>query len=113
MDSATNQQYAARIEAELRQNILPLWIQHAVDRTRGTFFGSVTNDLVVDRQAPRGALLTARILWTYAAASRHYPDPEYRAMADFAYTDLIGRFLDRERSNLASRSTARRLASMH
>ena len=64
MDSATNQQYAARIETELRRNILPFWMQHAVDRARGTFFGSVTNDLVVDRQAPRGALLTARILWT-------------------------------------------------
>jgi len=100
MDSATNQQYAARIETELRRNILPFWMQHAVDRARGTFFGSVTNDLVVDRQAPRGALLTARILWTYAAASRHYPDPEYRAMADFAYADLIGRFLDREHGGL-------------
>ena len=38
----------------------------------GGFFGSVTNDLVVDRGAERGALLTSRILWTFSAAYARY-----------------------------------------
>ena len=83
-----------RIEADLRQNILPFWINHVVDHARGSFHGSMTNDLVVDGTAERGALLTTRILWTYAAAYRRYRDPAHLAMADYAYGDLIRHFHD-------------------
>jgi mannobiose 2-epimerase len=100
MDIALLNSYRARIQAELRRNILPFWMEHAVDHTRGTFFGSVTNDLVPDRDVTRGALLTSRILWTFAAAHLRHPDPAYREMADFAYADLIGRFFDRRHGGL-------------
>lgn len=86
----------ARIETDLRQNILPFWIERVVDRAGGTFHGALTNDLVPDLTAERGALLTTRILWTYAAAYRQYRDPAYLAMADHAYADLLARFHDRE-----------------
>jgi len=83
-----------RIEADLRQNVLPFWIERVVDR--GTFLGGLSNDLVPDRTVERGALLTTRILWTYAAAYRQYRDPAYLALADHAYADLLMRYLDRE-----------------
>jgi mannobiose 2-epimerase len=83
-----------RIETDLRQNILPFWINHGVDHSRGSFLGSLTNELDSDRTVERGALLTTRILWTYAAAYREYRDPAYLAMADLAYADLNKRFLD-------------------
>ena len=83
-----------RIEADLRGNILPFWIEHVVDRARGTFLGALTNDLVPDPAAERGALLTSRILWTYAAAYHAYNDPAYLAMADLAYSDLMNRYHD-------------------
>ncbi len=89
--------YITRIEADLRRNILPFWIDRVADRAGGTFHGALTNDLSVDRTAERGALLTTRILWTYAAAYRQYRDPAYLTMADHAYTDLLARFHDRER----------------
>ena len=85
---------ANRIEADLRGNVLPFWIRDVVDRPRGTFLGSLTNDLVADPTAERGSLLTARILWTYAAAFRHYGDAPYREMADFAHADLMARYHD-------------------
>ena len=88
--------YIARIEADLRQNILPFWIERVVDHAGGSFYGSLTNDLVTDPAAERGALLTTRILWTYAAAYRQYRAPAYLAMADHAYADLLTRFHDRE-----------------
>ena len=59
-----------RIEADLRGNILPFWIAHAVNRPADTFHGSLTNTLVADPAAERGALLSSRILWTYARAFR-------------------------------------------
>lgn len=83
-----------RIEADLRGNILPFWRNHAVNAAAGTFHGTLANDLTVDPAAERGALLTARILWTYAAAFRHYGDPADRRMADLAWADLNARYLD-------------------
>ena len=82
------------IEADLRGNILPFWIKHAVNAAGGTFHGALTNDLRIDPAAERGALLTSRILWTYAAAGRLYDDAAYRRMADLAYTDLMTRYHD-------------------
>lgn len=83
-------------EAELHNNILPFWIEHTVDQEHGGFYGKITNDLVVDTEAPRGALLTARILWTFSAAYRRYPKQAYLNMAHWAYYDLVKRFWDRE-----------------
>ncbi|MCX7681070.1 MAG: AGE family epimerase/isomerase [Anaerolineae bacterium] len=100
IDQSTLQRYIHKAEAELRQNILPFWIAHTVDRERGGFYGSITNALVVDREAPRGALLTSRILWTYSAAYRRYHALEYLEMARWAYHDLMTRFWDAEYGGL-------------
>lgn len=83
-----------RIEADLRGNILPFWIAHVVKQPAGTFHGSLTNDLAVDSAAERGALLSSRILWTYARAFRQYGDAAYRTMADLAHADLMKRYHD-------------------
>jgi mannobiose 2-epimerase len=96
MNPAHVNEARTRIESDLRRNVLPFWIERVADRRRGTFLGSLTNDLVADPSAERGALLTTRILWTYAAAYRHYRDPAYLAMADLAYGDLLTHFHDRE-----------------
>jgi mannobiose 2-epimerase len=86
--------FMQRAETELRENILPFWIAHTVDQERGGFYGEITNELIVREDAPRGALLTSRILWTYAAAYRRYGNAAYLAMADWAFKDLIQRFWD-------------------
>ena len=97
MDSTILADYADRIEADLRGNVLPFWMRHAVDRERGAFFGAITNELIVDRIAERGALLTSRILWTFSAAYRRYHDTAYLEMADRAHADLTSHFFDRDR----------------
>jgi mannobiose 2-epimerase len=94
MSPDANADYVRRIESDLRGNILPFWINRVVDGDGHAFFGSLTNDLVVDRASERGSLLTSRILWTYAAAYSRYLDPAYLAMADHAYNDLMLHFHD-------------------
>jgi mannobiose 2-epimerase len=84
-----------RIEAELRGNILPFWIEHTPDKEQGGFYGALTNDLVVHNDTPRSAVLTARILWTYSAAYRLYHDERYLTMAHRAYDYLVQSFWDR------------------
>jgi cellobiose epimerase len=87
---------ARRAERELRGNILPFWLKHSRDRERGGFYGQIESDMKVRESAPRGALLTARILWTFSAVQRRYQDPEYAEMARWAFTDLQRRFWDTE-----------------
>ncbi len=99
-DPAVLRAYLARIEAELRSDILPFWLEHTRDRKRGGFFGEITNDLTVKEDEPRGALLTSRILWTFSAAYRHYKDPAYLEMARWAYDDLLARFWDNDQGGL-------------
>ncbi len=99
-DSARLRATMQQAEAELREDILPFWIQHTVDKKRGGFYGQITNDLVVEPDAPRGALLTSRILWTYASAYRRYQNAAYLDMADWAFEDLTKRFWDSEYGGL-------------
>lgn len=87
---------AKRAEKELRENILPFWLKHAPDRERGGFVGQIDQDMTVRPSAPRGVLLTSRILWTYSAAHRRYGAAEYRDMADRGYRDLIDRGWDQQ-----------------
>ncbi|HOU11883.1 MAG TPA: AGE family epimerase/isomerase [Anaerolineae bacterium] len=94
MDETLHQTYIHKAETELRENILPFWIAHTVDKERGGFYGELSNTLDVDKDAPRGALLSARILWTYSAAYKRYRAPEYLAMAQWTYDDLLTRFWD-------------------
>ncbi len=94
MSPSVTTDYLSRIEDDLRQNVLPFWIERVVNAKDGTFFGAISNSLEVDPSAERGALLTSRILWTYAAAHAAYGDPEYLAMANHAHRDLLGHFHD-------------------
>ena len=86
--------YRQRIESDLRQNILPFWIEQVFDQGSASFHGALSNDLVIDPTVERGALLTSRILWTYSAAYRQHPEPAYLEMAEHAYADLMTRYCD-------------------
>lgn len=88
--------WAERAEQELRENILPFWLKNAPDRERGGFVGRIEQDMTVHRDAPRGVLLTSRIVWTFSAAYRRFGNVEYRDMAERGYRDLIDRAWDRE-----------------
>lgn len=98
--AAETKTYDQRVERELRDNILKFWITHVVDREHGGFYGEISNDLVVRKNAARGALLTSRILWTYSAAYRRYHDAAYLEMATWAYNDLVEHFWDKEHGGL-------------
>lgn len=85
---------ATRAEADLRTNLLPYWTATAPDRGRGGFVGRVDRNETIDPAAPRGALLTSRILWTYAAAHRRWPEEGYLEMVNLACHDLVDHFWD-------------------
>jgi mannobiose 2-epimerase len=88
--------YQRQVIQELRETILPFTICHAVDREEGGFYGWIANDGRVNRQAPKGLIQHARLLWTFAHAARALGEPAYRELADHAHRCLMESFWDGE-----------------
>ncbi len=83
------------VRTELERNILPFWTQHMKD-PEGGFFGRMDGLGKIHPEAPRGAILGARILWTFASAYRMLGDLTWKAVADHAYGQIRDRFVDPE-----------------
>lgn len=94
----------ARLKSEvqevLKENILPYWMNNLVDQENGGFIGRITGDEVVKHDAPKGAVLNARILWTYAAAYRVYKDETFLKVATRAKDYLLDYFYDKEHDGI-------------
>ena len=69
---------------ELEGDILPFWL-NLLDPAGG-FYGEVTSDGVVVKDAPRGEILGARIIWSFAAAFKALGRDEYLRAALHALT---------------------------
>ena len=86
---------AADMERHLQEIILPFWIGRMQDG-RGGFYGRITGEGALDAEAPRGAILYSRILWTFSAAYRTLKRPEYLECATRAKTWLLSHFYDEQ-----------------
>jgi len=84
----------ARVEKELRFNILPFWLKYTIDEEFGGFCGQITNDLVIDAKADKGLILNARILWTFSKAFSIYRESAYLKAATRAYDYILRHFWD-------------------
>jgi len=83
-------------ENDILRNVLPYWIKYVPDEQNGGFYGRITNDQVIDYKADKGAILNARILYTFSAAYRLYGKKLYKAMADRAFDYILQHFIDPE-----------------
>jgi mannobiose 2-epimerase len=81
------------LEEELH-SILQYWTKHAIDKQYGGFCGKIDNDNHCHTDAPKGAVLQARILWTFAAAFLQTKEPVYIQVADRAYQYITDHFVD-------------------
>ena len=69
------------VTENLTSNILPYWINNMVDNENGGFFGQITGEEKIIGDSPKGAVLNARILWTFASAYRLLKDEKYVEIA--------------------------------
>lgn len=86
--------------AELTERLLPYWIHNTPDRRRGGFIGAIDSQGRVDPEAGKGAVLHARILWTFSVAARLLDSASCRQMADRAYDYLVEHFWDPEHGGI-------------
>lgn len=90
------QRLCVEVKAELENNILPFWMKEMKDDEQGGFYGRISGDNVLDKSASKGAILNARILWTFSAAYRVLRKNEYLEMATHAKRYLLDYFYDFE-----------------
>ena len=81
--------------SELTEDILPFWMDRMKDERNGGFAARITGKGVKDECAEKGAILNARILWTFSAAYRVLGKPEYLETATRAKREIIDRFHDK------------------
>jgi mannobiose 2-epimerase len=81
-------------EEELTRNILPYWMARMPDHRNGGFFGRIDGKDRLIPEAPRGAILNARILWAFSSAYTNLRNAEYLETAERAYDYILSRFFD-------------------
>ncbi len=84
------------LEEELLTGILPFWMQQMTDEKNGGFYGRITGSGTLMPETEKGAILNARILWTFSAAYRLLKREEYLATATRTKRVIIDRFYDKE-----------------
>ena len=80
----------------LENNILRFWLDKMQDRENGGFYGRIDGKGQLHPQAEKGAILNARILWSFSAAYRVLRKQEYLEAATRAKDYIIGHFIDPE-----------------
>jgi mannobiose 2-epimerase len=86
--------FARQVEDHLAGHIMPFWCGPALDHEQGGWMGWLSNELQPDRTKPRGLIVNARILWTFAAVHRAQPETLYREMAARALDVVLTRYWD-------------------
>ena len=78
----------------LENNILRFWLDKMQDTDNGGFYGRMDGHHQLHPEAEKGAILNARILWSFSAAYRVLQKPEYLEAATRAKDYFIEHFID-------------------
>ena len=95
----TTDQLKAASQQVLEENILKFWMDKMYD-PKGGFYGRMDGKGVLHPEAERGAVLNARLLWSFSAAYRVLHKPEYLDAARWAKDYIEAHFLDREQGGV-------------
>ena len=93
------QALASHLKKELTEDILPYWSKKICKGDTG-FYGRISGEEVIDPEAPVGAIMTSRILWTFSNAFRLFRREEYKTMAMQAKRLIINNFYDVEQGGI-------------
>ena len=88
--------FCQHVSDELYYNIVPFWLEKTPDYEFGGFYGRITNQLDVEKNAPKSLILTSRVLWMFARLYEIKPEKAYLTMANHAYRFLADKFIDRK-----------------
>jgi cellobiose epimerase len=90
---------ATQLQAECQEELIAIadwWVNYTQDQERGGFYGEVLADNSPAKQANKGVILNARILWFFSEVAEKVGKPEYKIAADRAYLYVMNYFVDKE-----------------
>ena len=96
MNQITISKMKSEMQDVLQENILRFWLDKMIDHENGGFYGRIDGQGVLHPEAEKGAILNARILWSFSAAYRVLGNPEYLEAATRAKDYILGHFIDQE-----------------
>jgi len=79
---------------ELEGNILRFWTEKMVDEVHGGFYGAIDGRNQLLPKANKGAVMNARVLWTFSAAYRILENRRYLELAQRAFAYIKDYFID-------------------
>ena len=87
--------YKDEMYAELN-DILSYWGKNTSDTVNGGFVGRIDENNINYADAPKGAVLNSRILWSFSAAYSITKNEEHLHLARAAFNYLVSNFIDKE-----------------
>ncbi len=87
------------LQQEFRAELIAIadwWAAHTVDHELGGFYGEIDAHNKPAKNASKGIILNARILWFFSEVAQEVDNPDYRACATRAYDYVISNFFDSE-----------------
>ena len=84
--------FLEEVRENLTSNILPYWL--GLKDPRGGFYGEVSADGTVQYDAPRGVILNARLIWSFASAYAALHRTDYLVAAVHARDYFLEHFCD-------------------
>ena len=94
MDNSVIKKLSEELADNLNNNILPYWLR--LEDPAGGYFGRKDSSETLHPEEPRGCILNARILWTFAAAARATGNQEYADAARRQFAWFTKHFIDPE-----------------
>ena len=87
--------FVSEIKEELTKGLIPFW-QKLQDDTCGGFYGELTYDLTLVKEAEKGCILNSRILWFFSNTYLLLKREDLLASAAYAYAFLKEHCIDKE-----------------
>ena len=86
----------SEVQDVLENNILDFWLSNMIDDEHGGFYSQMTGEGQLVKDADKGGILSARILWAFSAAYRMLGNPEYLMAATLIKDYIIEYFYDNQ-----------------
>lgn len=93
----------ASLQQEFREELIAIadwWAAHTVDQEQGGFFGEIDAHNQPVKNASKGIILNARILWFFSEVAQEIDNPVYRSCATRAYDYVVAHFFDKEQGGV-------------
>jgi mannobiose 2-epimerase len=85
-----------KVQEDELSRIMTFWTESAVDDENGGFLGAIDGYGKTVENATKGAVLNARILWTFSAVYNYTKNEKYLQMAKRAFDYFANHFIDKK-----------------